>query len=129
MCDGFSYVESRLRPYFLLPYGDILIATWRPTSATSLIDLWFEDNVAALVALIRGQSRSEELGQMSGRARRLAAAFGSLIASKDSESHGISRDEDRSCRASPWHGWHLRIPVKCIGRSQEVVLWILLRQP
>ena len=84
MCDGFAYVESRLRPYFLLPYGDILIAAWRPTSATSLIDLWFEDNVAALAALIRGQSRSEELGQMSGRARRLAAAFGSLIASKDS---------------------------------------------
>ena len=78
--------------------------------------VWFVDNIAALMALVRGRSNSESLDQM---ALRIHAALFSIrawvyfewVSSESNWSDGISRDG----LADQWQQRHSFEPGKCIG--------------
>ena len=78
--------------------------------------VWFVDNIAALMALVRGRSNSESLDQM---ALRIHAALFSIrawvyfewVSSEANWSDGISRDG----LADQWQQRHSFQPGKCIG--------------
>ena len=78
--------------------------------------VWFVDNIAALMALVRGRGNSESLDQM---ALRIHAALFSIrawvyfewVSSESNWADGISRDG----LADPWQQRHRFEPGRCVG--------------
>ena len=78
--------------------------------------VWFVDNIAALMALVRGRSNSESLDQM---ALRIHAALFSIrawiyfewVSSESNWADGISRDG----LADQWQQRHSFEPGRCVG--------------
>ena len=69
---------------------------YNASSARGMHGIWFVDNIAALMALIRGRSNNDELDSMAGAIHGLlfalrSACYFEWVQSKDNWSDGISR--------------------------------------
>jgi len=78
--------------------------------------VWFVDNIAALMALVRGRSNSESLDQMALRIHAALFSIGAWIyfewvSSESNWSDGISRDG----LADQWQQRHGFTPGRCVG--------------
>ena len=72
------------------------MAVWAPLMH-SHHGIWWVDNIAALMALVRGRSRNDELDSMAGLIHAIlfslgGACFFEWVASADNWSDGVSRD-------------------------------------
>ena len=105
-----------------------LMAVYMSLAYRAMPGLWWIDNVAALMSLIRGRSNSDELDQMAGAVHGLLFALSSpvyfeWVCSGDNWSDGISRQGMQDAWALE-HGFTmtsvkpllilLRLPYLCI---------------
>ena len=95
--------------------------------------LWYIDNVASLMSLIRGRSQSEELDTMAGAVHSILFALNSAcyfewIASKDNWSDGVSRDghEDEWARNHCQHFVTFRPLLFLMILPQDVLCRVFL---
>ena len=84
---------------------------YNASSTRGMHGIWFVDNIAALMSLIRGRSNNDELDSMAGAIHGLlfalrSACYFEWVQSKDNWSDGISRQGEHD----PWfqrHGFSL----------------------